>query len=62
MVEGTGVVLAGFDHVSTGHWERVLLCLAGFSIAGLLVTRLTGRSVTSDDPSLKQHLHADHAG
>lgn len=56
----TGVVLAGFYYVSAGHWERMLLCLAGFFITRLLVTRLTGRTAMTDDPPLSQHLHAAH--
>ena len=35
------IVLAGFYFASGGHWERLLLCLAGFVIARLAVTRLT---------------------
>jgi len=35
------IVLAGFYFVSGGHWERLLLCLLGFVIARLIVTRLT---------------------
>lgn len=46
----TGVVLAGFYYVSAGHWERMLLCLAGFFIARLLVIRLSGRAATNDEP------------
>ena len=42
-----GIALAGFYFVSGGHWERLLLCLAGFVIARLLVTRLTRSSVDS---------------
>jgi F1F0 ATPase subunit 2 len=33
--------LAGFYFVSNGHWDRLLLCLAGFVMARLVVTRLT---------------------
>ena len=36
-----GVVLAGFYFVGASHWERLLLCLLGFSMARLAVTRLT---------------------
>ncbi len=43
-------VLAGFYFASGGHWERLLLCLAGFVIARLAVTRLT-RS-TEDNQSV----------
>jgi F1F0 ATPase subunit 2 len=33
--------LAGFYFVSNGQWDRLLLCLAGFVMARLVVTRLT---------------------
>ena len=36
-----GVALAGFYFVAGGHWERLLLCLLGFVIARIVVTRLT---------------------
>jgi F1F0 ATPase subunit 2 len=35
------IVLAGFYFVSDGHWERLPLCLLGFVIARLIVTRFT---------------------
>jgi F1F0 ATPase subunit 2 len=35
------IVLAGFYFVARGHWPRLLLCLVGFVMARLLVTRLT---------------------
>ncbi|MGL1833620.1 N-ATPase subunit AtpR [Rhodocyclaceae bacterium SMB388] len=57
----TLTVLAGFYYVSAGHWQRMLLCLLGFFIARLMVTRLSGRTATADDPPLTQHLHAAHA-
>ena len=38
----TSIALAGFYFVSGGHWERLLLCLLGFVISRLIVTRLTG--------------------
>jgi F1F0 ATPase subunit 2 len=34
------IALAGFYFVSGGHWERLLLCLLGFVMARLIVTRL----------------------
>ncbi len=37
----TGTILVGFYFVSGGHWERLVLCLLGFVIARLIVTRLT---------------------
>ena len=41
------IALSGFYLVSCGHWERLLLCLAGFVTGRLLVTRLTRSSVDS---------------
>ena len=35
------IALVGFYVVGRGHWERLLLCLLGFVMARLLVTRLT---------------------
>jgi len=35
------IALAGFYFVSGGHWDRLLLCLLGFAMARLIVTRLT---------------------
>ena len=37
----TSIVLAGFCFIAHGHWERLLMCLLGFVIARLIVTRLT---------------------
>jgi F1F0 ATPase subunit 2 len=35
------LVLAGFYFVAHGHWGRLLLCLLGFVMARVIVTRLT---------------------
>jgi F1F0 ATPase subunit 2 len=37
----TSLVLAGFYWAARGHWERLLVCLLGFVMARLIVTRLT---------------------
>ena len=37
----TSIALAGFYFIAGGHWERLLVCLLGFVIARLIVTRLT---------------------
>ena len=37
----TRLTLAGFYVVSGGHWEKLLVCLLGFTIARPIVTRLT---------------------
>jgi len=35
----TAIVLAGFYFVAGGDWKRLLMCLSGFVIARLVVTR-----------------------
>jgi F1F0 ATPase subunit 2 len=37
----TSIALAGFYFMARGHWERLLVCLLGFIMARLIVTRLT---------------------
>ena len=37
----TSIALTGFYFMARGHWERLLVCLFGFVIARLIVTRLT---------------------
>ena len=37
----TAVALAGFYFVGCGEWRRLLVCLLGFLIGRVLVTRLT---------------------
>ena len=37
----TSTVLAGFYLIARGRWEGLLVCLLGFVIARLIVTRLT---------------------
>jgi len=52
------VTLVGFYLVSGHHWERFLLCLVGFTIARMIVRRLTRHS--EQDPSTPL-LEARHA-
>ncbi|MHB1398217.1 MAG: N-ATPase subunit AtpR [Trichloromonadaceae bacterium] len=35
------IALAGLYFVADGHWQRLLVCLLGFVLARLMVTRLT---------------------
>jgi F1F0 ATPase subunit 2 len=37
----TGVAAAGFYFASTGDWRKLLVCLLGFVIARVVVTRMT---------------------
>ena len=46
----TSIVLAGFYFIARGHWERLLVCLMGFVVARLVVTRLTQPEKTSTYP------------
>jgi F1F0 ATPase subunit 2 len=43
------IALAGFYFVGRGHWERLLVCLLGFVIARLIVTRFTGAAAKATD-------------
>lgn len=52
------VVLAGFCFVSGSDWERLLMCLLGFFIARVAVTRLT-RPSAQDQPA--RVLEGSHA-
>lgn len=40
MLVRMGITLAGFYFVARGHWQRLLMCLLGFVIARIVVTRL----------------------
>ena len=37
----TGVTLGGFFVLSSGHWQRLLVCLAGFAIARWVSRRMS---------------------
>jgi F1F0 ATPase subunit 2 len=52
------IALAGFYFVSGGHWERLLVCLLGFVMARLIVTRLTGPPVEDPNAQAKEAVHA----
>ena len=53
----TSLTLAGFYVISNGHWEKLLVCLLGFTMARPLVTRLT--RLAKKPPPLTQE--AGHA-
>jgi F1F0 ATPase subunit 2 len=53
----TSLVLAGFYFVGRGHWERLLVCVLGFIVARLIVTRFT----TAPGNSLRPDQEARHA-
>jgi F1F0 ATPase subunit 2 len=41
----TSLAMAGFYFIGRGHWERLLVCLLGFVMGRLIVTRLTRAAV-----------------
>jgi F1F0 ATPase subunit 2 len=53
----TSIALAGFYFIALGHWERLAVCLVGFVVARLLVTRLT-RSMEKPMYSAQEARHA----
>ncbi len=54
----TAIVLAGFYAVSTDHWQRMLLCLVGFTIARPVVERVTRTSTRGASAPAKEAPHA----
>ncbi len=53
-----GVALAGFYFVAGGHWQRLLLCLLGFVMARIAVTRLMRPPGESQPPRALEGRHA----
>lgn len=47
----TSITLAGFYIISDGHWEKLLMCLLGFTMARPIVTRLTGLAENPSRPA-----------
>ncbi len=47
----TSLTLAGFYVVSDGQWERLVVCLVGFTIARPTVTRLTSLAENPASPT-----------
>ena len=52
------IALAGFYVVSSGHWERLLVCLLGFVTARLIVKRLTRPPVEHRNAPAKEAFNA----
>ena len=52
------VALAGIYFVSGRHWERLLLCLLGFVVARMVVTRLAPPSGEHQPPQALEGGHA----
>ena len=54
----TTIALAGFYFIARGHWEKLVVCLVGFVIGRLVVTRLS--RVTEKPTHLAQEI-SQHA-
>lgn len=60
----TAIALAGFYFVAGGDWKRLLLCVAGFILARVIVLKLTGVVKLpgvvklTDLPNAKEDCHA----
>ena len=52
------IVLVGFYSVGRGHWERLVVCLLGFVLARVLVTRLALSSGGTRFSPAKEASHA----
>lgn len=53
-----GFALAGFYFIGHGNWQRLLLCLLGFVMARLVVTRLTRPKEECQNRSPQEASHA----
>lgn len=54
----TSITLIGIYVVADRHWQRMLLCLLGFIMARLIVTRLTRISADAQAGSITETCHA----
>ena len=52
-----GITLVGFYLITQGHWERTILCLVGFMVARVLVTRVTQTAATNRISAGKEANH-----
>jgi F1F0 ATPase subunit 2 len=55
----TSIILVGFYFVSGADWKRLLVCLLGFIIARLIITRLTTMATPLSPSSLPQAGESD---
>ncbi len=59
-VSRMAITLLGFYFVANGNWQRLLICLAGFLIARVIVTRLLRTPETPRAPLTKEADYASH--
>jgi F1F0 ATPase subunit 2 len=53
-----GIVLAGFNFIGRGDWQRLVVCLLGFIIARIIVMRLTRTPIEHGNSQVKEVNHA----
>ena len=52
------VALLGFYLVGHDHWKRMLVCLAGFFLARVVVTRINRPAEANAPPAVTEATHA----
>ena len=48
------IVLLGFYFVGANNWQRMLVCLVGFLIARIIITRVTKKEKQTENTLIKQ--------
>lgn len=61
MLLRTGIVLGGFYFVSDGQWQRLMICLFGFLMARVAITRLTRPAKAVPSGLAAEVDHASHS-
>jgi len=51
-----GITIAGFFFVSAGHWQRLLLCLIGFTMARFVLMWRTKSPIKDKNPAAQKPL------
>ncbi|HUZ60385.1 MAG TPA: ATP synthase subunit I [Hanamia sp.] len=51
------IILLGFYYVGQSSWQNMLVCLAGFLIARIMVTRFTQKKYHSENSLRKEVRH-----
>ena len=52
-----GIVLPGFYFISSGNWQRLVICLIGFVAARFIIIHLTKAIDAKQLPLKKEHIH-----
>jgi|SRR5690554_1165892 len=47
------IVLAGFYFIGAGNWQKMMVCLGGFLIARIVITRFTKKEIAAKNVFVK---------